>query len=230
MVSSSDEFLRFPGPYLIKMLPKSIRTQQHYCSLVPGSLLQGLQEILLASFRLFARSGTDKSMCIPDNNIHLRYTYLVASVLGGFVSYPAILGQFRGLQEPAVLFTGDIVTRLTRSWGGFMKSCEPAKGYLLLPEPTSLCAYLAILFTCGTAILLTRSWWGCRKICQLAKGCLPVPGPTSTCNIVHLRYSNPFDPVLWGLQENLLACQRLFASSGTDTYLQYFSLLIELSC
>ena len=120
-------------------------------------------------------------MCIPDNNIHLRYSYLVASVLGGFVSYPAILCQFRGLQEPAVLFTGDIVTRLPRSWGGFMKTCEPANGYLPVPGPTSLCAYLAISFTCGTVILLTRSWGGYGKTCQISKACLSVPGPTSLC-------------------------------------------------
>ena len=111
-----------------------------------------------------------------------------------------------------------------------MKTCEPAKVYLPVPGPTSLCAYLVILFTCGTVMLLTRSWGGYRKPGQLAKVCFPVSGPTSTSNIVHLWYNNPFDSVLGGLQENLLACQRLFASSETDKYLQYWSLGIQLSC
>ena len=80
-----------------------------------------------------------------------------------------------------------------------MKTCKPAKGYLPVPGPISLCAYRALLFTCGTVILLTRSYGGYRKTCYLAKGCLPVPGPTSTCNIIQLRYNSPSDSVLGGL-------------------------------
>ena len=128
-------------------------------------------------------------MCIPDNNIHLRYSYLDASVLGGFVSNPAILGQFRGLQEPAVLFTGDIVTQLTLSWVGFMKTCEPAKGYLPVPGPISLSAYLAMLFTCGTVILLTRSWGGYRKTCQISQGCLLVLGLIILCTYLAISFT-----------------------------------------
>ena len=161
------------------------------CSIFLDSLLQGLQRILLAKLRLFACSGTDKSMCIPDNNIHLQYSYVVASVLGGFVSYPVILCQFRGLQEPAVLFTGDIVTQLTRSRGGFITTCEPANGYLPVPGPTSLCTYLAILITCGTVILLTESWGGYWKTCQLAKGCLQGPGSVSTWQYCSLAIQLP---------------------------------------
>ena len=149
-----------------------------------------------------------------------------------------------------------------------MKTCKPAKGYLPVPGPASLCAYRALLFTCGTVILLT---WSCgghmntsylakgglpgpgptstcnivhlrynnpsdsvlgglQETCQLTKGCMPVPGPTRSCNITHMRYNNPFDLVLEGLQENLLACQRQFTSFGTNKYLQYWSLGIQLSC
>ena len=42
--------------------------------------------MLLARLGLFACSGTDKSMCMPDNNIHLRYSYLVTSVLGALLA------------------------------------------------------------------------------------------------------------------------------------------------
>ena len=57
-----------------------------------------------------------------------------------------------------------------------MKPCHPAKGYLPVPGPASLCTSLALLCTCGTVILVTRAWWGYRKTCYLDKGCLPVLG------------------------------------------------------
>ena len=70
-----------------------------------------------------------------------------------------------------------------------MKTCEPANGYLPVPGPTSLCAYLAISFTCGTVILLTRSWGGYGKTCQISKGCLSVLGPTSLCAYLAILFT-----------------------------------------
>ena len=50
-----------------------------------------------------------------------------------------------------------------------MTTYEPANGYLPVPGPTSLCAYLAILITCGTVILLTWSWGAIGKLVSLLK-------------------------------------------------------------
>ena len=47
------------------------------------SVMGGLYENLCACQRLFTSSGTDKSMYVPVNLIHLRYSNPFDSVLGG---------------------------------------------------------------------------------------------------------------------------------------------------
>ena len=80
-----------------------------------------------------------------------------------------------------------------------MTTCEPANGYLPVPGPTSLCAYLAILITCGTVILLTWSWGAIGKLVSLLKVVCQVRDRRVPGNIVHLRSSYLVHSVLGGL-------------------------------
>ena len=77
---------------------------------------------MLSCERLFTSSGTDNSLYVPGNIVHLRYNNPFDSVLGGLYEYLLVYQRLfasSGTGEYLViLFTCDLVTQLIRSWGG----------------------------------------------------------------------------------------------------------------